>query len=234
MFGMKKFAVAATAALGALGTSAALAGPATAAPHGSTATVSAVAAHRTVWIGAKGAAVRLAQADLARRGYRLAVDGVFGPKARAAVRAFQAAQGITVDGVVGPVTWYRLAHPHRSAVPTLGLRDWGGAGLPSARGFGVVRPGEIFNGGDPTGLVVNITWRSWGGKTAIGTGTGYYVAPGQKVYQSKATRATVYAYDLTTCAGQPAYRKVTWWFPSKGGTLRNTLPSGSYDLCGGK
>jgi peptidoglycan hydrolase-like protein with peptidoglycan-binding domain len=38
----------------------------------------------------------------------LAVDGIFGPKTRAAVRGFQQALGIAVDGIAGPVTWRAL------------------------------------------------------------------------------------------------------------------------------
>jgi hypothetical protein len=58
--------------------------------------------------GSKGTWVRDLQHHLNTRGARLAEDGDFGARTDEAVRNFQRAQRITVDGVVGPVTWGRL------------------------------------------------------------------------------------------------------------------------------
>ncbi len=41
-------------------------------------------------------------------GAGLAVDGLYGPLTRAAVRAFQEREGLQVDGVAGPITWARI------------------------------------------------------------------------------------------------------------------------------
>ncbi len=54
--------------------------------------------------GSSGEDVKWLQWELCQRGYTLAVDGVFGAKTLEAVRAFQADNGLKVDGVVGPVT----------------------------------------------------------------------------------------------------------------------------------
>ena len=37
------------------------------------------------------------------------IDGIFGPKTEAAVRAYQAMIGVTVDGIVGDITWWSPA-----------------------------------------------------------------------------------------------------------------------------
>lgn len=50
----------------------------------------------------------LVQDSLVWHGYSLAVDGIFGSQTESVVKQFQQAQGITVDGIVGPVTWGRL------------------------------------------------------------------------------------------------------------------------------
>ena len=59
--------------------------------------------------GASGEVVRQLQQALKDLGYDPgAVDGQFGSRTEAAVRAFQSAQGIDVDGIVGDVTWLNI------------------------------------------------------------------------------------------------------------------------------
>ena len=59
-------------------------------------------------MGAKGPSVREIQALLVRAGYALKVDSDFGPSTKAAVKAFQAANKLTSDGICGPETMKAL------------------------------------------------------------------------------------------------------------------------------
>jgi hypothetical protein len=98
------------------------------------------------------------------------------------------------------------------------------------RGYGHVRPSTIFNGGDPTGLVTHIRWSQWGGRRAIGQGTGDFVWPGQSVGGgSIQTPATIVAYDRGSCKGHLAYRKIEWYFPSYGQSFE---PGAFQGICG--
>jgi peptidoglycan hydrolase-like protein with peptidoglycan-binding domain len=68
----------------------------------------------TVKSGSTGDAVRGVQEEFQFRNLSgdpaqgVQIDGIFGPETDATVRAFQDALEITVDGIVGPVTWRAL------------------------------------------------------------------------------------------------------------------------------
>jgi hypothetical protein len=114
-----------------------------------------------------------------------------------------------------------------AAVPTLGQP----AGVfAHGQGFGQVKPAEIFNGGDPTGLVTHVIWRSWGGAQAVATGISDYVGPGQTVAGGKEESATVVAFNLGICDGKLMYRAVEWYFPQH----KQAFDPGQYeDICTG-
>ena len=62
-----------------------------------------------VYRGSRGDAVRRLQELLHKKGFDCgAVDGIFGSKTYAAVVAFQKANGLSADGIVGPLTWGKL------------------------------------------------------------------------------------------------------------------------------
>lgn len=66
---------------------------------------------KTLKKGSKGVQVKTLQALLYGYGYNIGgsgVDGSFGPLTDKAVRAYQKAKGLTVDGSVGPKTWAKL------------------------------------------------------------------------------------------------------------------------------
>jgi len=67
--------------------------------------------------GSQGPGVQELQRLLNERGLTVDTDGIFGGQTYAAVRAFQSqnldqhGQPLTVDGTVGPLTWWSLTHP---------------------------------------------------------------------------------------------------------------------------
>lgn len=98
-----------------------------------------------------------------------------------------------------------------TSAPILGLR-W----APSQQGYGEVKPLSIFNGGDPTGRVTNIRWRSWGASKAVGSGTGWYVGQNQSVAGGQLEPATIVAWNRGLCRGRLAYQAIEWYFPRQG------------------
>jgi len=97
------------------------------------------------------------------------------------------------------------------------------------RGFGQVHPALIDNGGDPTGRVTGIRWKTWGGPQAVGTGTGW--VSGESVAQGSYHTATVVAFDLGHCARKLMYEALTWYFPDQGESFD---PKSCEDICTGQ
>lgn len=83
-------------------------------------------------------------------------------------------------------------------------------------GWGQVKPKVIYNGGDVSGLVCRIHWLSWGGKFAVGIGTGWFLTPGQITDDGKWEPAVVVLYPLGTWRGRPAYEQWDEYFPGDG------------------
>lgn len=64
--------------------------------------------YSTIKRGSRGDSVRTLQTALNNAGYSLDVDGIFGDKTYNAVRQYQRANGLSVDGIVGTNTWGAL------------------------------------------------------------------------------------------------------------------------------
>ncbi|KKL28492.1 hypothetical protein LCGC14_2374570, partial [marine sediment metagenome] len=76
-----------------------------------TTTTSAPSGSNFLRVGSRGQAVTNLQRWLADHGFNPGpIDGIFGPKTKAAVLAFQRAAGIQVDGIVGPETRGAMAN----------------------------------------------------------------------------------------------------------------------------
>lgn len=63
------------------------------------------AAVRSIRQGDRGNIVWILQAGLYVKGFKTTPDGIFGPNTTTQVRAFQSANGLTVDGIAGPNTF---------------------------------------------------------------------------------------------------------------------------------
>lgn len=83
-------------------------------------------------------------------------------------------------------------------------------------GWGSPEPVEIFNGGDPSGLVTEIHWRGWGTPTATGYGLNSIFKP-QGGYYPQPVRIELRATGLGHCGLEPAYTRLLARAPSRPG-----------------
>ncbi len=118
---------------------------------------------------------------------------------------------------------------YRSAAVVLGGRAFG---APTGEGWGTAHPRTIFNGGDPSGLITDVYWSSWGSTTARGTGRNPIFKPHGGYYRH-AVRIELEAKRLGQCEGRRAYLKLFVREPSKpGGPLGPWRSwSGAKDIC---
>jgi hypothetical protein len=88
-----------------------------------------------------------------------------------------------------------------------------------SEGFGSARPAIISFGGDPTSVVSDIHWQSWGGAQAVGDGMSTWVWPGTCTGCNRPSQARVVAFDLGRCNGMVSYLRLEWYFPEYGDTF---------------
>jgi hypothetical protein len=110
-----------------------------------------------------------------------------------------------------------------SSTPTLGSR----LGR-DTKGFGQAEPRTVFLGGDPTGLVAKLIWKSWGEPVTLGTGTGYYPPPGKPVAAAVKVPVTLTASSLGACKGHKAYKRLSFTFHYHGKAIKGSV----WGICG--
>jgi len=101
--------------------------------------VAATTATPILKLGSVGDPVVWAQEHLATAGYTTAIDGDYGPGTQFAIESFQTAQGLAVDGIVGPATWAALL---RYAPAAVVWTAHSGATVASAAAVRVARAGH--------------------------------------------------------------------------------------------
>jgi peptidoglycan hydrolase-like protein with peptidoglycan-binding domain len=130
--------------------------------------------------GSSGENVKTIQYLLDAAGSTLVIDGDFGPLTAAAAKSFQAGQGLTADGEVGPKTWTRLVvqvhlgstgDPVRATQSQLDSRN---AGLTIDGDFGPASEASVRDYQADVGIAVDgvvgpVTWSLLANTTARAT-----------------------------------------------------------------
>jgi hypothetical protein len=103
----------------------------------------------------------------------------------------------------------------------------------NTRGFGEPHPTELNTNGDPSGIVLGITWREWGASTATGIGRTYLPKAGGGYYPGTVT-IELQATKLGRCGSELGYQQLYYRTPtSPGGPINGPwqLWAGADNLC---
>jgi len=138
--------------------------------------------------GQTGANVYAVQHLLTARGYATTADGEFGPNTEAKVKSFQAANGLSADGEVGPLTWPKLIVQVQQGSKSEAVK--GAQRLLNKYGFGLSVDGDFgpatnsaarsfqsSHGLAVDGVIGPNTWSSLASGSGGGGGTGSYRLP---------------------------------------------------------
>ena len=143
---------------------------------------------------------------------------------RAWTKAFLLALvSMTVLATQAPANAEQSAHHYPKTV--LGSAKFAG---PYSEGWGHAHPKEIFNGGDPSGLVSKITWKHWGARSSYGWGKTAIFRP-QGGYYPGLVRAELRAQNVGHCGSHRAYTHLYVREPSKPGGKLGKWFSWSYN-----
>jgi hypothetical protein len=125
-----------------------------------------------------------------------------------------------------------LAMTSALASASAGVVLGGKAFAPNGEGWGIEHPSQIFNGGDPSGLITHVHWNSWGGPVAFGWGRNPIFKPGGGYYRHPVA-IKLRANAIGRCEGRRAYTRLSVRVPSHpGGKLGPwRLWSGSSTIC---
>jgi hypothetical protein len=101
-------------------------------------------------------------------------------------------------------------------------------------GWGTAEPSRISNGGDLSGLITDVRWRSWGESVAIAYGRNSIFKPRGGYFRRPVT-IKLRAEAVGQCDGRRAYTRLSFRSPKyPGGHLgRWMLWSGEKSLCDG-
>ncbi len=142
----------------------------------------------------------------------VALTGILaGCSASTAIRTSTTTHTTTSTTAPLPPTTTTTATTTPTRQPTLGSST-----ATKCQGCGQVEPSQINMEGDPTSVVSDVKWESWGSSQAMGLGTGWYVAPNQDTAQGRYQPVTVVAFNLGNCGSTYGYQAVTWYFPQHG------------------